>query len=284
MGESAYRRHAAAREVINQSSDRLGIDLRKVCFADGDLNYLQEDPRIIQPAIVAVDLAEYSAWRDINGETDVVTGLSLGMFAAMAAAGVFENYEDGVEAAARRAKIMHATSTETEGRMAGAVGMVMDRLEPIVHRAGAEFGVIRDRMRHSFVITGTNEAMEQVETEAKKEGLPRWEYLNIFGMFHSKHQKDSVEPYANELNGFHLDDPLITILGNSALYLATAEEARQHLLDQIEQTSDWDAVTAQLASDGIKKVVEFGPDKKRGLARQMAKNHGASIIEFPLAA
>jgi [acyl-carrier-protein] S-malonyltransferase len=284
MGESAYRRHAAAREVINNSSERLGIDLKKVCFTDGELNYLQEDPRIIQPAIVAVDLAEYAACRDINGEADVVTGLSLGMFAAMAASGVFESYEDSVEAAARRARIMHITSTKIEGRMAGAVGMVMDRLEPIVHKAGAEFGVIRDRMRHSFVITGPNEAMEQVETEAKKEGLPKWEYLKIFGMFHSKHQKDSVEPYANELDDFELDDPLITLLGNNALYLATAVEARQHLLDQMEQTSDWDAVTSQLSLDGIKKVIEFGPDKKHGLARQMAKNHGASVMEFPLVA
>ncbi|MBX4196950.1 acyltransferase domain-containing protein [Candidatus Saccharibacteria bacterium] len=284
MGELAHRRHAAAREVFKDSSERLGIDLRKVCFERGELNYLQGESRIIQPSIVAVDLAEYAAWRDINGEADVVTGLSLGMFAAMAAAGVFESYDDAVEAAARRAKIMHATATRTEGKMAGAVGMVMDKLEPIVHKAGAEFAVIRDRVRNSFVITGTAEEVGRVEEEAKKEGLPRWEYLNISGMFHSKHQKDSVKPYDNELNDFELHDPLLHLLGNNAMYLVSAESARQHLLDQIEQTSDWDKVTERLALDGITKVVELGPDKKRGLARQMVKNHKASEIEFPFAA
>lgn len=284
MGELAYKRHAAAREVIKDSSERLGIDLKKVCFERGELNYLQEEPRIIQPAIVAIDLAEYAAWRDINGEADVVTGLSLGMFAAMGAAGIFDSYQDAVEAAARRAKIMHATATETEGRMAGAVGMVMDKLEPIVHKAGAEFAVIRDRVRSSFVITGTAEEVKQVEIDTKKEGLPRWEYLKIFGMFHSKHQKGSVEPFGNELNDFILHDPVLHLLGNSALYLMSAGEARQHLLDQIEQTSDWDKVTKQLTVDGVKRVVEFGPDRKRGLARQMVKNHGASAIEFPIVA
>jgi [acyl-carrier-protein] S-malonyltransferase len=281
MGETAYKRHVAAREVINDSSERLGVDLKRVCFENGELNYLQAESRIIQPAIVAVDLAEYAAWKDVNGEADAVTGLSLGMFAALAAANVFESYPDAVEAAARRATIMHATATKTEGRMAGAVGMVMDKLEPIVHKGGAEFAVIRDRVRNSFVITGTAEEVERVEAEAKKEGLPRWEYLNIFGMFHSKHQKDSVAPYANELNEFKLHNPTVALIGNNALYLASAQEARQHLLDQIEQTSDWDRVIEQLAIDGIKKVVELGPDKKRGLARQMVKNHGASALTFP---
>jgi [acyl-carrier-protein] S-malonyltransferase len=284
MGQAAYQRHAAAREVFKESSDRLGIDLTKVCFEQGSLNHLQEDPRIIQPAIVAVDLAEYAAWRDINGEADVVTGLSLGMFAALAADGVFENYPDAVEASARRANIMHETASRNHGRMAAVVGMAHDKLEPIVQRAGAEFGVLRDKVRHSFVITGTEDEVSQVETEAKKAGAPRLERLNIFGMFHSGHQRDSVEPVDKELERYIFEDPLITLLGNNALYLTTGAEARQHLLDQIQQPSDWHAVTERLALDGIRQVIEFGPDKKRGLAKQMVRNHKAKALVFPMTA
>ena len=104
MGELAYKRHAAAREVFNECSQRLGVDLKKVCFKGGKLNYLQEDPRIIQPSIVSVDLAEYAAYREIYGQGDVVTGLSLGMLAAMGAAGVFESFGDVVVAASKEQK------------------------------------------------------------------------------------------------------------------------------------------------------------------------------------
>jgi malonyl CoA-acyl carrier protein transacylase len=284
MGELAWKQYGAAKLVISETSDRIGVDLKEVCFKDGKLNYLQADPRIIQPAIVAVELAEYAAYKEHFGEADVVTGLSLGMYAALGAAGVFENYGDTVEVAAERAKIMHEVALNAGGGgMAGVVGMAKDRLDSIVHTAGAEYAVIRDRIANSFVITGTEEEVKQVETETEKEGRRRWVPLNISGMFHSRHQNESVEPFANVLSGFGLNDPTIHLLGNNAVYLATTFEATQHLLDQLEQTSDWDSVANKLAADGIKRVVELGPDYKRGLARQMVKNHGASAIEFPLA-
>jgi len=281
MGKAAYDRYAASREVFKTSSEAVGVDIARVCF--GDLVYLQQDSRIIQPAIVTVDLAEYAAYREMQGDADIATGLSLGMYAAMGAAGVFESYADAAAIAAKRALIMHEVSTAKPGQMAGVVGMALHELEPIVKNAGAKIAVIRDRVRSSFVVTGSQTNVDEVEKETQRSGKRRWEKLNIMGAFHFDDHEESKGPFSAELKNFTLGDPKLRLLGNHALYLASAEDAVSHVLDQLTETSDWDAVISRLNEDGVNNVVEFGPDPNRGLARQMVRHYKANHIQFPIA-
>ncbi len=280
MGKETYKRFAASREVFSESSAKVGVDLARVCF--GDLAYLQESPRIVQPATVAVDLAEYAAWRELNdGDAEVVTGLSLGMFAALGAARVFNTYADAVEASARRAQIMHEAYTENPGHMAGVVGLALHELEPIVRKAGAGIAVIRDRARHSFVVTGGDKEVDDAEKEARKNGVRRWERLKFKGFFHHEIHEESKDPLRVELDSFKLNNPHISLLGNNALYLMSAQESVEHVLDQLTETSDWDSVIELLNNEGIRRVVETGPDESRGLARQMNKRFKTEHIKFP---
>lgn len=277
-GEDLYNRYAAFREVMDHSSDLVGADLARICF--GDLTYLQETP-LGQPATVAFDLAEYAVYRELNGEGAVTAGLSLGNFASMGAAGVFESYAHAVHASAIRARLIHEHSSG--GKMAGVVGLALHEIEPMTKRAGAGIAVIRDRVRKSIVVTGGDDEVDAVEKDARERGVRRWEPLSVLNALHFRHQEQVKDPFEVEIRKkFTLRDPhLMRLIGNNALYLDTLDTSIFHSRELLTETSDWDATIVALNDQGIKIVFEAGPDSTKGLARQMSKRFGTKKAELP---
>lgn len=279
MGKFAHENYAASREVFKDASEATGIDMPRVCF--GDLTSLLDDTRFAQPAIATVDLAEYAAWKErTETEPAVVTGLSMGMYAAMGAAGVFESYGQTVDIVARRARRMHEVAKEHPGKMAAIIGIAEAQLETILRKAGAEFAVLRDRARHNFIITGSNVQVEMVKEEAQNQGA-RKEDLEILMAAHSKRQRGVIKPFREDLRGIKMRAPQIPLYANTAKYLNTPAEVVREALEQLVKPADWDATIEGLVSQGIVNVIEFGPDKKRGLSRQMVKKFGTTALQFP---
>jgi len=279
MGQTAYRNYARAREIFKEASESAGVDMARVCF--GDLTYLQDDPRIVQPAIVTVGLAEYGAWLENNEEPDVVTGLSLGLYPAMAAAEVFQTYGDTVSVVAQRARILYEIHRQRPGKMAGFVGLSTPDLEPILKKTGAGLAIMRDRIRKSVVITGSPEEIEATEEEVKKNGVRKFELLNIFGKFHHGDNAEAQPPFEAVLDSFPMSDPKIKILGNHAIFLDTAAELKAHAVDQLVDQVDWDSVIEEVDRLGVSRIFEAGADDSRGLARQMSKRFKTETIRFP---
>lgn len=279
MGKSAHDNYAAAREVFAEASQAVGVDLARVCF--GDLSYLQEDTRIVQPAIVTVDLAEYAAYRERHGSPDIVTGMSLGYYAAMGAAEVFQNYGDTVKAVAERARILYELHKERPGVMAGFVGLAKSELDPILKATGARLAITRDKLRHSFVVAGSHEEIENTEAEVRKKGVRRFEILKIFGRFHHDENREAQPLFTEVLESFPLNDPTIRLLGNNAIFLDIATEAARHAVDQLVEPVEWDDVIEILPKEGVTAVAEFGPDKSRGLVRQVSRRFDIETITFP---
>lgn len=278
MGKEAHEKYAASREIFEEASEAAGFNIPRVCF--GDLTSRLDDTRIAQPAIATVDLAEYAAWREIQQrDADVVTGLSMGLYPAMGVAGVFESFGQTVDVVAKRAQIMHEISKSNPGKMAAIIGVAKDELELILEDVNAQIGVLRDRA--NIIITGGHKEVDEAKTKAQANGARRMEDLKISSAAHSKLQEGVVEPFGKHLTSLNLNDPNIYLLSNTAQYLETADQAIEHALRQLVEAADWGSTIDRLALDGIKKVVEFGPDIKRGLARQMVKNYGIRSIDFP---
>jgi [acyl-carrier-protein] S-malonyltransferase len=279
MGKVAHDRYAASKQVFEEASEAAGVDMARVCW--GDLTYLQDDPRIVQPAIITVDLAEYAAWKEWNGEPDLVSGLSLGIYAAMGAAEIFQSYSDTISAVKKRAELLYELHRHSPGGMAGFVGLAKHQLDPILEKTNAKIAVMRDRVRDSVVVVGSRREIDETEIEVKKSGVRRFENLKIFGWFHHEDNASVQGPYREYLEGMDLSDPKIRILGNHAIFLNTAQEAVDHALDQFVEPADWDHTIGAMAQIGVTKVIETGPDTTRGLARQMSKRFNTQTIKFP---
>ncbi|KKU19747.1 MAG: Malonyl CoA-acyl carrier protein transacylase [Candidatus Saccharibacteria bacterium GW2011_GWA2_46_10] len=277
MGKKVRNRFGAAKIVYQEVSDFVGIDMAKVCF--GSLTHLQRYPEIVQPAIITTDLAEYAAYREIKEQEAAVVGaLSLGIFAAYGASGIFESYPHAVLAAAERARMI--SEYGKAGKMALIFGLAEDRLEPILKKTGATFAVMRDRARKHFIITGGHEEVEQSKVDSIEDGARRTEDIEVDGPYHSELLKPVVEPYEEVLDNFKFNEPRIAVVSNTGFYITSPVVAKKHLIRQITEHADFDAVLETMANDGINGAYEMGPDEKERLLRQMVENHG--VIPFSM--
>ena len=86
MGKDFYENSAASRAVFDRAQELLGLDMKALCFEENDKLDITEYPQAAMVTASLAILAEMEA-RGIR-KPDVTAGLSLGEYAAMAAAGV----------------------------------------------------------------------------------------------------------------------------------------------------------------------------------------------------
>ena len=82
MGKNLHDNFKIARETFAQASDKLGIDMKQLCFENEDVHLTVN----AQPAILTVSTAAHrvlSSERDIKA--DFVVGHSLGEYSALVA-------------------------------------------------------------------------------------------------------------------------------------------------------------------------------------------------------
>jgi [acyl-carrier-protein] S-malonyltransferase len=278
MGRDIYENYQAAQKVFKQSSDVMGIDMARVCF--GSLSYLQKDTRVGQPAIATVSLAEYRAWQDETEERpDAVTGLSLGLWTAVGASGAIEpsgpeSDAKTIELIARRSEIIHKVAERHPGAMAAIIGLAHDHIPELLSETKAELGVLRSKLTKRLAVTGSHKAIKAAKKFAEANGA-RFEHLSVPFAAHSKRQEGTIEPIMELLGEAPINDPEIKILSNSGEYLTNRLAIVHHLVEQMTTTADWSATQERAAVDGLRRVIGFGPDPKKGLQRQMIKEHKA---------
>ena len=289
MGKDVHKRYKVARDVFKIASEACGVDMRRACF--GNNPYLLDDTRIAQPAIVTVGLAKYRAWLESNSEPAVVTGLSMGLYPAVGVSAItgrngrrdtksvdFETVNTVFE----RAKIMQAVAVDKNGRMVPVIGPHREDIESAIKGTGAKIGVFLDKTVHT--LTGQEHAVEIAATKVSGLKARILDALPIHQAAHHELQADTVEPLMDLLEKSSIRNPIIRIAANGPFYLTSRQEIIEHLLQQMTEPADWQAAEEMLLLGGIRKVVQFGADRRQSLAFQMAKNGkdlGVQVITFP---
>ena len=93
MGKDFYDNYEVAREYFDKANEILDIDLKKLCF-EGPEDELTETQNT-QPAIFTVSMIAYEILKAEGIEPNMVAGHSLGEYAALCSAGVFD-FETGL--------------------------------------------------------------------------------------------------------------------------------------------------------------------------------------------
>lgn len=292
MGEDVWRRYDAAKQVFKIASEAIGMDMERICW--GDNAYLLNDTRIAQPANVTVGLAKYRAWREDNPEPAVVTGLSMGLYPAVGISAVRDSRGEIdtpevdyriIEMIIGRSKIMHEVAHDKNGRMMPVIGPRREEIEAAIKGTGAKIGVFLDKTVHT--LTGQEHAVASAGQKLSALRAKVSGYLPIQQAAHHELQMETIPPMSDLINSIGIGDPHLKLAANGAFYLENKQQIIDHLLDQMINPAEWQALEEMLILDGIRKVVQFGSEEKRSLARQMTKNgreFGIQSITFPMAA
>ncbi len=262
MGADFYERSETARAIFDQAGEKLGLDMKALCFEKNEKLDLTE---YTQAALVTTCLAMTRVAKERGLKPDITAGLSLGEYSAIAAAGGMADL-DAVRLVRKRGILMQNTVPAGEGGMCAVMGMEASKIEEVLEEMdGEEAGnvtVANYNCPGQIVITGKTSAVEAAAERLKAAGAKRAMMLNVSGPFHSPLLLPAGEELAKELETVTLhplDIPYVTNV--TAEKVEDIGMTRELLTKQVSSPVRWMQSMEAMIREGVDIFVEIGPGK-----------------------
>ena len=257
MGADFYKNSAEAKELYEEAGKLLDLDMKALCFEE---NALLDMTEYTQAALVTTCLAMTRVVRKRGITPDVTAGLSLGEYAAIAAAGGMTEL-DAIRLVRRRGILMQNTVPAGEGAMCAVMGMKTEELEAVLKdRKGVS--IANYNCPGQIVITGRTEAVSEAAGALKEAGAKRTVMLNVSGPFHSPLLIPAGEELEKELEKTAFSPLQIPYVTN-VLAEQTEDIGRTKALlkEQVSSPVKWMQSMERMIADGVDTFVEIGPGK-----------------------
>ncbi len=257
MGADFYTGCELVRELYHAAGQALGLDMKHLCFEENDKLDLTE---YTQAALVTTCLAMTRVVRDAGIMPDLTAGLSLGEYAAIAAAGGMDEL-DAVRLVRKRGILMQNTVPAGVGAMCAVMGIETEQVEEIL--LSIEGTTIANyNCPGQIVITGYKEAVENAAQKLKEAGARRTVMLSVSGPFHSPLLLPAGESLLEELSRTKLQELKIPYVTNvTAEKVEDISRTRELLAKQVSFPVRWQQSMELMISEGVDTFVEIGPGR-----------------------
>lgn len=261
MGRDLAESFPAARALMAEGSELLGVDLETLCFK-GPEETLSLTANT-QPAVLTVGAMAWAVVQEHGIRPDFVAGHSLGEYTALVAAGSL-SFGDALRVVRRRGELMQEAVAVGAGAMAAVIGLGPDVVTEIC-REVAEGDVVEVANLNApmqTVIAGHAAAVDRAAETARARGAKRVLPLPVSAPFHSSLMRPIAMAFAAVLGGLDIRDPRTPfIAGRDAEPKRTAGEVIQSLIEQLDNPVRWAEVVRRLSGEGIETFIELGPGK-----------------------
>lgn len=257
MAKDFYKNSPEARELFDQASEMLDLDLCKLCFEENDL---LDKTEYTQAAMVAACLAITGELKKRGLHPDMTAGLSLGEYCAIAAAGGMSDL-DAVRTVRARGIFMEHAAPEGTGAMSAILGMENSLVEKVMQEIDGAY-IANYNCPGQIVITGEKEAVERAGKALKEAGARKVLPLKVSGPFHSPMMENAGEKLKKVLEEVTLKKPSVPYVTNVTAELVTEKESiRELLVKQVSSSVCWEQSIRNMIAEGIDTFVEIGPGK-----------------------
>lgn len=257
MGADFYENSQRAGELFDKAEEVLGFDLKKICFEEDERLHQTE---YTQPAMVTTCLAMTRVLKDQGIRPDVTAGLSLGEYAAIAAAGAFEEL-DAIRLVRKRGILMEHAVPAGEGAMCAVLGMGGEDVERAI-REISNVTIANYNCPGQIVITGKTEAVKDAAEQLKAAGARRTLFLNVSGPFHSPFLRMAGEELKKEIEKIQIHPLSIPYVANvTAQKVENPDEICQLLSGGVYSPVKWQQSVEYMIVEGVDTFVEIGPGK-----------------------
>ena len=269
MGKDFYENSPLARDIYDQASECLKLDMRALCFEENDL---LDQTEYTQAAMVTTCLAMTAVLNEQGAEADVTAGLSLGEYCAIAEAGAMDLL-DAIRLVRVRGQLMQHTVPTGEGAMAAVLGMDADQIDAVIEPI-ANVTVANYNCPGQIVITGGTAGIEQASKTLKEAGAKRVVSLNVSGPFHSPMLRSAGEKLGKELSAVQFGELKIPYVTNvTAEYVTDSSEIRELLTRQVYSPVRWEQSIRKMIAQDVDTFVEIGPGRTlTGFLRKIDRN------------
>lgn len=235
MGADFYANDVSVRELYDKAGEVLQLDMKKLCFEENDRLDLTE---YTQAALVTTCLAMTRVVEKAGIAPEMTAGLSLGEYAAIAAAGGLGEL-DTIRLVCKRGILMQNTVPVGVGAMCAVMGLDTENIEKLL--AGMQDVTIANyNCPGQIVITGKRTAVEEAAEMLKQAGARRTVMLNVSGPFHSPLLAGAGEALEKELRETKftpLQCPYVTNVG--AKKIEDISDTRALLAKQVSAPVQW---------------------------------------------
>lgn len=259
MGQDLYEAYPAFRAVLDRAD--VGFDLKALCFQGPEQQLSQT--RYTQPCMVAFAAGLTAVLRGQGIAPDLVAGLSLGEYSALAAAGVLEA-QTAISLAAFRGKAMEEAAAGRDSAMVAVLGLDRERLLEAVREAEPLGTVVIANYNcpGQLVLGGERAAVQQAAALAKARGARRCVPLRVSGPFHTPLMAPAGAALEERFREIPFREPEIPVLFNCLGREMGPEDTIPALLEKQVQTSVYmEDTIRRLAELGVDTIVEIGPGK-----------------------
>ena len=269
MGKDFYDTFETAKEVFDQASEWLSLDMKALCFEVNDKLDLTE---YTQAALVTTCLAMEKVVEEHGLHPDVTAGLSLGEYCALESAGAM-TLKDAITTVRTRGILMEQAVPAGQGSMAAVLGMDASAIEKITN--GIEgVSIANYNCPGQIVITGKKESVTQAADKLKEAGAKRVLPLNVSGPFHSAMLNEAGKELGKVLENVELSPLKIPYVTNvTARYVEDSAQTKELLAKQISSSVRWQQSVENMIALGVDTFVEIGPGKTlAGFMRKINKD------------
>lgn len=269
MGKDFYENSPLARDIYDQASECLGLDMKALCFEENDL---LDQTEYTQAAMVTTCLAMTEVLKEQGAAPDVTAGLSLGEYCAIAEAGAM-HIMDAIRLVRIRGQLMQHTVPSGEGGMAAILGMDADRIDRVIGTM-EHVTVANYNCPGQIVITGTASSVKEAAEALKEAGAKRTVMLNVSGPFHSPMLQSAGEKLGQELAKVQINALRIPYVTNvTAEYVTDSSRIRELLTRQVYLPVRWEQSIRKMIAQGVDTFVEIGPGRTlTGFIRKIDRN------------
>lgn len=257
MGLDLAEKFHTARALFEHANAVLGYDLASVCFHGPEPELTKTENA--QPGIYLVSWVAFKLLKErVPGlKFEATAGLSLGEFAALAAAGVM-SFEDGLKVVRQRGRFMQEACDATQGGMAAVIGLD----EAPTREACAEAGVELANLNcpGQIVISGESDKIAKACELAKAKGARRALPLTVAGAYHSRLMAGAQPKLQAALGDMPLNIPAVAVISNvTAQPHGVPAEIHQRLVEQVTSSVRWEESMRYLLAQGFTRFIELGP-------------------------
>ena len=257
MGADFYEKSASARELFDQASEVLNLDLKALCFEENEKLDITE---YTQAALVTTCLAMTRVVKEKGLEPDLTAGLSLGEYSAIAAAGGMKEL-DAIRLVRKRGILMQNTVPTGVGAMCAVMSMEAKEIENVISNID-DVTVANYNCPGQIVITGRKESVEIAAMKLKEAGAKRTVMLNVSGPFHSPMLQAAGKELAEELETTQLHELKVPYVTNvTAKQVDHIADTKALLTEQVSSPVRWMQSMEAMIADGVDIFVEIGPGR-----------------------
>jgi len=256
MGRELARNYSAACEVFEKADAVLGFPISRYCFEGPEEDLIQND--ILQPAIFTVSMAVHAALTSEGVVPEAVAGLSVGEYAALAAAGVL-SLEDALRLVRRRGQIMREAVPPGTGGMLTIIGLSRAEVAKMCEEVG-DVEPANFNCPGQIVVGGRKEALEDLARLARERGARKVIKVAMSSPSHCSLLREAADLLALELEKVEFRDAKVWFFSNvDAVPRKDKEGIRSNLIRQLYSPVLWEDIMHGMAALGVTHVVEAGP-------------------------